>query len=317
MVRNIFSSLMHERTPGVIKEFVLWCVVCVSAFLSLIAAAIGGGNAVWVMLFLFTLGLGVLMAFRLTPIVLLYSVGVFQFLIFIIHYTTYLRAQYYYGVSGSALITVLFVLLLLLSLVVLVCAFIQFFSRVSMGTALMILVITDSALIMLFQLLACLSIASRNGWYVSFGGAYWIGTISYWMILVVVLLLYVFFFRGFINNRKKKIVDLSAGAGKYSTAPGIMGVSGAYAGRTVYLNNQMITLGSGSGVTVVIQDQYVSAEHCAVRFNPSAGYYEIYDNSPYGVYLNGGSPIQKGVWCRIRRGSIIGLGNSVQKFRLL
>ena len=43
MIQNIFSSLMHERhpgkRPGVIKEFVLWCVVCFSALLTLIAAA--------------------------------------------------------------------------------------------------------------------------------------------------------------------------------------------------------------------------------------------------------------------------------------
>ena len=81
---------MHERhpgkRPGVIKEFVLWCVVCFSALLTLIAAAMGGGSAAWIMILLFTMGLGVMMAFRLTAIVLLYSAGVFQFLIFIMKY---------------------------------------------------------------------------------------------------------------------------------------------------------------------------------------------------------------------------------------
>lgn len=324
MIQNIFSSLMHERRPGmrtgVIREFVLWCVVCFSALLTLIAAAMGGGSAAWIMLLLFTLGMGVMMAFRLTAIVLLYSVGVFQFLTFILHYVCFLNLPSYYRGAGSALITVIFVLLLLFSLAIVICGFVHFFSRVNLGMPLVIMVVTDSALIVLFQFIAYLSVTvSIGGWWNGYmgSGSYWIGTISYWMILTVVSLLYVFFIRGAIDNRKSKIIRVDGGSGKYGGAPGIQGVSGACAGQMVYLHNQTVTIGSGDGVTIRIQDNYVSAQHCAVRFNPSGGCYEVYDNSPYGVYVNSGAPIQKGVWQPVRRGSVIGIGNSAQKFRLL
>ena len=324
MIQNIFSSLMHERhpgkRPGVIKEFVLWCVVCFSALLTLIAAAMGGGSAAWIMLLLFTMGMGVMMAFRLTAIVLLYSAGVFQFLIFIMHYVCFLNLPSYYRGSGSALVTVIFILLLLLSLAIVICGFVHFFSRVNLGMPLMIMVVTDSVLIVLFQFIAYLSINySISEWWNGYMGSssYWVGTISYWMILTVVSLLYIFFFQGVIDNRKSKIVNMYGGSGRYRGAPGILGVSGAYAGQTIYLQNRTVTIGSGDGVTLKVQDNYVSAEHCAIRFAPSRGCYEIYDNSPYGVYVNSGMPVQKGGWCPVKRGRVISIGNSVQKFQLL
>ena len=129
MVRNIFSALAHERTPGVIKEFVLWCLVCFSALMSLIAAAMGGGNVTWILLLLFTLGMGVLMAFRLTPVVLLYSIGTLHLFVFVIHYICFIGDYSYYGIQRSAVNTVLFVVLLLLTIAVIVCGLIQFFTR--------------------------------------------------------------------------------------------------------------------------------------------------------------------------------------------
>lgn len=331
MIQNIFSSLMHERRPdkrpGVIREFVLWCVVCFSAFLTLIAAAMGAGSAAWIMLLLFTLGMGVMMAFRLTAIVLLYSVGVFHFLTFILHYMCFLNLPSYYRSSGSALITVLFVLLLLLSLGIVTCGFIHFFSRVNLGTLLMILVITDSSLIVLFQFLAYISIFYRVGeWWNGYmgSGSYWVGTISFWMLLTVVSLLYIFFFWGAVDNGNSKIIRVDGGSGGnngvsgiqgVSSAPGIRGISGVYAGQTIYLKNQAVMIGSGNGAAIKIQDNHVSSEHCAVRFNLSKECYEVYINSPYGVYID--AVLQKGGWYLARRGSVLSIGSSVQKFQLL
>lgn len=62
---NIFTALVRRRTTGVVMEFVLWCIVCFAALLSLIALAMGAGNFVWILLLLTAAGLGVIMAFRL------------------------------------------------------------------------------------------------------------------------------------------------------------------------------------------------------------------------------------------------------------
>ena len=75
---NIFTALVRRRTTGVVMEFVLWCIVCFAALLSLIALAMGAGNFVWILLLLTAAGLGVIMAFRLKEVALLYSVCVFN-----------------------------------------------------------------------------------------------------------------------------------------------------------------------------------------------------------------------------------------------
>ena len=49
---NIFTALVRRRTTGVVMEFVLWCIVCFAALLSLIALAMGAGNFVWILLLL-------------------------------------------------------------------------------------------------------------------------------------------------------------------------------------------------------------------------------------------------------------------------
>ena len=128
MIDNIFTALTHEKTTGAILEFILWCTVCSAALLSLIALAMGGGEITWILLMLFSVGLAVLMAFRLKAIALLYSVGVFYLLAFFIHYFRF-SFGYSYGASHSPINILLFVLTLMLSLAIVICAFIHFFSN--------------------------------------------------------------------------------------------------------------------------------------------------------------------------------------------
>ena len=86
---NIFTALVRRRTTCVVMEFVLWCIVCFAALLSLIALAMGAGNFVWILLLLTAAGLGVIMAFRLKEVALLYSVCVFNAILFLIHYLVF------------------------------------------------------------------------------------------------------------------------------------------------------------------------------------------------------------------------------------
>ena len=60
MVDNIFSSLMYKKTTGAVLEFVLWCGVCFAALMAMAAFALGKGNVTWILLMLFSIGLGFL-----------------------------------------------------------------------------------------------------------------------------------------------------------------------------------------------------------------------------------------------------------------
>lgn len=113
---NIFTALVRRRTTGVVMEFVLWCIVCFAALLSLIALAMGAGNFVWILLLLTAAGLGVIMAFRLKEVALLYSVCVFNAILFLIHYLVF--SVSYGGGPQTAFSIVLFILTFLLSLAV-------------------------------------------------------------------------------------------------------------------------------------------------------------------------------------------------------
>lgn len=80
-VDNIFSTLMYEKTPNVILEFSMWCTVCLIALLAMIAAILGRGNVTWIMLMIFSIGMGVLLAFRLKTIAMLYASILFEFVV--------------------------------------------------------------------------------------------------------------------------------------------------------------------------------------------------------------------------------------------
>lgn len=134
MSDNLFSGLVHRRTAGIVREFVLWCVVCFAALLSLIAMVVGRGNITWIMLMFFSIGMGVIMAFRLTLVALLYSSGVFCLITVAIHYICFAGVgSYYDDVSYSALNIILFVLILLTAIALVVCEFVHLFTRYNLG----------------------------------------------------------------------------------------------------------------------------------------------------------------------------------------
>lgn len=327
MVDNIFSALGHRRTSGVVKEFVLWCLICFVALMSLIAAIVGGGCITWIMLMIFSIGLGVLMAFRLRAIALLYCAGVFQLLTFLIHYVSFSGISY--GASGySAFNTVLFVLLLLESLALVICGFIHFFTKVNLSLALLILVISDSSAMMLLHIMMYAAGYKDEGWYYFSNAAlqdslngrgYWIGTMAFWIMLVVVVLFYVFFFKGMLGNKNEKIIRVYGGGSVHSSGfvPGIKGVSGSCVGQVVYMQGRTITIGSRDGVTIRIPDQTVSQLHCQIRYDGASGAYQVCDSSTNGVYLSNGAALQKNTWCFVQRGSVICIGSMSHQFRLL
>lgn len=339
---NIFSALVKERSPGVIMEFTLWCIVCFITLMALIASIVGHGNITWILLMVFSIGLGVLMAFRLKPIAMLYSIGVFNLLLPIIHYACFAKSTGYFGLSSydyeysaakySPLNITLFVIVILLSIALVTCGFVFNFTKVKMENLLTIGVIVDCGLTFLLEILmyAAPSVGTGLGesgisYYNSYlrtllnYRGYWIGTISLWCMLIVVMLFYIFFFWGSMNSSIKRIREM--GKNRVGYAPRgygyLKGICGIYAGHEIPLNGRTLIFGSGSEANVRIQDAYISSTHCVIRFNEVSGLYEIQDVSVNGVYLATGVRLQQGVYTAVAKGSVICIGSQAQQFRLM
>lgn len=324
---NIFSALIHRRSAGAVWEFVLWCILCFEALFAMVTAILAGSKATWIMLMLFIAGLAVLMAFRLTAIALLYSVGAFHLLTFTVDFICYR--------SGSVMELILFVSLLLLALAALICSFIHNFSKFDLDKVVMILVTVDSVLMMILQIVIyvkgqSLSFHSVLNWIqgrrLDHSG-YWAGTICFWILLVVIDLYYILFVLGVIQNGWKKIIkkpkkqDQQGNPGRVDGVPaGVQGISGQWTGQVVYMGERGLIIGSdrAAGADLVIQDAFVSRWHCALRFVPGGnGFYEVFDRSTNGVYLGDGSRLPKNVWNRLQRGSVLCIGGMEQRLQLL
>ena len=331
-IDNIFTALVREKTTSSTMEFVLWCITCVTVLMSLIVAIVGHGKVTWILMMLFAIGLGVITAFRLKPIAMLYGSGVFNFLLAICHFANFRAggsSDDYYVYSASALNIVLFVLEMLVAVAIVTIAFIHFFSRVRLGTVLTILMCVDTgiALFLHIMMFAAPFTGPDENWIneitrnVLNSNAYWLGTVTYWVLLTEILLYYIFFFWGPMDSTKGKILKSLNGPGGAKSSggnPGLMWVTGSYVGRTIPASpGQVVTIGSAPNMSVPINSLSVSPQHCAVRFNPQSGFYEVYNNSDEGVYVQNGGALRQGAWNNVRRGEVIILGNGEESFRLL
>lgn len=334
---NIFSALAGNRTSGVIMEFALWCVICVIILMSLIAAIVGQGNVTWIFMMLFSVGLGVLMAFRLKAIAMLYSICTFNFLLPIVHYACFAKPISDFGMLGyynyayssaeySPLNITLFVIALILSIILVMLGFIFHFTRARLENTMTILVIVDCGVTIFLQIFmyACPSLGTYVGEiynecvrsFANYNG-YWMGTITFWFALIVVMMLYIFFFWGSIDSSVKRIRDMFTPGYPDSESRVLKGICGTYAGYEIPLNGREILVGSGDKVQIKVADPHVSRVHCSIRYNRISGLYEIKDMSLNGVYLTTGFRLKKDSYSQVNRGSIICIGSQSQQFRLM
>jgi hypothetical protein len=87
-------------------------------------------------------------------------------------------------------------------------------------------------------------------------------------------------------------------------------ILGPMAGQTVRLTEEMTTLGSVAGNTIVLADPAVSKKHVAIRRQQAD--YEVADlGSTNGIYVNGHKVPKKG----LAPGDIVRVGNTEMVFR--
>ncbi len=334
-IDNIFTALMQERTPGAIWEFALWCTVCVCVLLSMTAMIVVSSwmeeftvacRLVWLFVMLFEIATGVLMAFRLKPIMLYASSLTLQLIMPIFLYVTYAMAYSRMDQDLPAGIIVMFVLLLLTSLGLATCSSIQFFTRIDLGKITAILDVVVAGCMFFFVIVTAVSSDAVTGWVISKSG-FGPGAVSFVGIHAVLAVFYMLFFFGCIDSRINKIIiqgRISGGSSGNHAAftPGLQCIRGQYQGQIMYVRGYDLTFGSQSGeVAVVIPDPYISRRHCSVRYDSRTGMYGILDVSTNGVYLtnpNGSTQrIPSGQYISCPRGSVIGMGSMEQQFRLL
>jgi hypothetical protein len=87
-------------------------------------------------------------------------------------------------------------------------------------------------------------------------------------------------------------------------------ILGPLAGQTIRLTEEMTTLGSVAGNTIVLADPAVSRKHVAIRRQD--GEYEVADlGSTNGIYVNGHKQPKK----NLAPGDIVRVGNTEMVFR--
>jgi len=87
-------------------------------------------------------------------------------------------------------------------------------------------------------------------------------------------------------------------------------ILGPLAGQTIRITDEMTTLGSVAGNTIVLADPAVSRKHVAIR--RASGEYEVADlGSTNGIYVNGHKVPKK----NLAPGDIVRVGNTEMVFR--
>ena len=98
----------------------------------------------------------------------------------------------------------------------------------------------------------------------------------------------------------------------------LVGIEGDYAGQSIPLSGQMLTIGRSRECSLVMRNYVkgISKKHCAIRYSASHGAYQVVDmGSTYGTYLNG-RKIEPRTPKTLKRNDVIYLGSKRVGFRV-
>jgi len=344
---NLFAQVSSNYNTGIKTELLLWILCCVSALLFLITAVImedinlfwklhkiNSIRTVWVFMFLFCIGSGILMALRLRGINIIYGNVVYLFIMLMPFYSKekYLF-QVFGGYDSGAVITVniFFVLAIIASLATITCIVIDTFTRIKIKFVIMILSIVTMGLTACMVFFPYLF---SSGFPSEFGKLHFvIGSFSYFIIFSVTGVYTILYCKGIIDNNEKMFARFNNPVIKEKIryqnhyVPGsrqqkadnvnIQCISGNLQGQTFNCNGDII-IGSRQGsANVVISDPYVSAQHCFIRFNQAGSFYEVLDLSSNGTYFTNGIRLQSNVYTACPKGTVLYIGSINQQFKLL
>lgn len=319
-VSTIFSAISKAPSQGDIIEFIVWIGFCVAGALDMVAAILSGESSgamsLWIVMMVMNLGIAALLTFRLKPIMLLSAYTVFNLILLIPFYK--LGADINGMLDGaSPIIIVFFIFDLLLAVVLVVLAAINFFSRKNLETALVIL--SFISLGMTLAILLCTRFVlggntlTKTIYAEAFGSvSYFFGGFTYIFSLLLIAFFTLMFFKGAVDSTKSKIT----GSVSMANMPMVYFEAGFNVGNSVYLTGQEVVIGSIQGSGIMIPDPDVSPKHCVVRFNRASGYFEMCDISSTGTFVNG-QPLPKNQYVSLQKGTVVQIGSTRQQLRLV
>lgn len=344
--KYLFYQLIAHRDGGIQKEFVLWIGICVSFALFFMATILLGDASGYfdlekdirnfcVFSLVFSVPLGVFMAMRWKGVSILYGNIVFSFFLLISYYGCEKQIFLMYeGTESTTVIKVFYALALLAAIALIVCCGLHFFTTMHLERLILLCSILTVSLIVLMNVVPILLLDDMVELYEYCGELHVVMIMcSYFVILAMIAGYTIFYAIGLIDNTEKQLLPanllqkMNTMGGGVNTPPqnmvrqqapvGLQCIRGNYQGQAFPVQGEVI-LGSQFGQAhIVLQDSYVSRQHCVIRFNSATGYYEVKDISSNGVFLENGTRLQRGVYCTLTRGTVLCIGSGNQLFRLM
>lgn len=353
---SLFVVFARERqNKGVLWEVILWCAICFAmllSFVNIILLVCGKGASdwrglsilLWIFTFLCEIGFCLFVGFRWHGFSVLYGIATFLFIILVPFYMAEVGVVgWYYGYDQIIFITICFALALITSLGLVICVSFEVFTKMKMKLVVFICSLVEMFFILCMAVIAYFpsgfrSISmglSNNPYYL-----YILGSVSYLILCCVVTLYTAFYCRGVIEDDKgnlfhrkektgEKITETSqkeGQAGAVGQQPetagqqaliGIQCIHGNYQGQAFPVQGEIIIGSQPGSAHIVLQDAYVSKQHCRIRFNAASDNYELIDLSTNGVYLENGVRLQGNMYHSCPRGTVVYLGSKNQKYKLL
>jgi len=335
---HLFVRFARDKSNrGLLCELILWSLICFSMLLLLvnILFLIGKmGHGSWYtgnvifgfFLLILESGLGTLVLLRFRGISILYGIS-FILGIMLIPYYMMERGlmAWYLGYGRTIFIAIFFALALIAAMGLIVCGTLEFFTAIRLKLAVFICSIVEVSLIATMMVLPLLlsgdivgmmSILSNRGLLLN--------SVSYIIICCVAAFYAIFYCKGIIESDKENLFHLNKQKGTAKAVQaaqqvpvGIQCIRGSYQGQTFPVHGEIIIGSQPGGAHIVIQDVYVSKQHCRIRFNAVSGSYEVADISTNGVFLENRMRLQHNVYQSCPRGTVIYLGSENQKYKLL
>lgn len=343
---NLFSMISFDFNPGIKMELVLWIFCCISAVLCFITIIMMGDadillykissiRTVWIFMLLFNIGAGVFIALRFRGINIMYSNVSFFFIMLIAYY---LKEKYLFGIiddnAGSNIetsVNIFFALAVIVALAAIVCIMLDIFTNIKLKFVIMILTIVTICLVFLMVFIPYLLLGGTGYSVSDFGELHFIlGSVSYIFICAVTAVYTVLYCKGIIDNNEKMFAMFNTtqriqkntymqgqNVNVMQTLPMIQCIKGSCQNQAFNIQGEIIIGSQMGSANIVLNDTYVSRQHCVVRFNNATGYYEVMDLSSNGVFLLNGARLQKGVYTSCPRGTVLFIGSTNQQFKLL
>lgn len=335
---HLFVRFARDKNnKGLLCELILWSLLCFSMFLLLlnILLLIGKmGHGLWytgnVMFGFFLLilesGLGALILLRFRGISILYGISFFPGIMLVPYYVMERGIMaWYVGYERTIFIAVFFALALITAIGLVVCGALEIFTAIRLKLAVFICSIVEISLIASMVVLPLLLSGDIGGMMSVFSNrGFLLNSVSYFIICCVVAFYAIFYCKGIIESDQENLFHLNKQKGTakvvQATQPvpvGIQCIRGSYQGQTFPVHGEIIIGSQPGSAHIVIQDVYVSKQHCRIRFNAPSSSYEVADISTNGVFLENGMRLQRNVYQSCPRGTVIYLGSENQKYKLL